>query len=270
MTLHVICDVAGCSASRPWPAPDRRPDTLNLRRFRLMCGWICHKWLSLAARAAASRPSWKLWWVGWGWVAVWWHAWREVWGWNTRAHARAACWHALLLQLRARQWVVSALSCTTLHPPPQVGRDFLPRGSNIVTRRPLILQLIKTPAGAHSQAAEWGEFLHCHGGLGCRPGRGGGCLGAGFACLQRVRLSQSCHLHPPHLVPSHSPPHARLLVSTLPCAPILILEGKRFYDFERIRQEILSETDRLVGVNKGISDKPIRLKIYSPHVLCVV
>lgn len=43
-----------------------------------------------------------------------------------------------------------------------VGRDFLPRGSGIVTRRPLVLQLrklpnIPPPAGV---AAEWGEFLH--------------------------------------------------------------------------------------------------------------
>ncbi|XP_046972832.1 dynamin isoform X2 [Vanessa cardui] len=37
-----------------------------------------------------------------------------------------------------------------------VGRDFLPRGSGIVTRRPLILQLI------HSNT-EYAEFLHCKG-----------------------------------------------------------------------------------------------------------
>jgi dynamin 1-like protein len=80
----------------------------------------------------------------------------------------------------------------------------LPRGSNIVTRRPLILQLVKSPH-ATGQGAEWGEFLHC--------------------------------------------------------------QGKRFYDFERIRQEILVETERVVGNAKGISDKPIRLKIFSPHVL---
>ena len=101
----------------------------------------------------------------------------------------------------------------TFHPPPpprapplplQVGRDFLPRGCNIVTRRPLILQLVKTQPSA-GQYAEWGEFLH--------------------------------------------------------------LQGKRFYDFDRIRQEILAETERLVGTNKGVSDKPIRLKIFSPHVL---
>jgi len=37
-----------------------------------------------------------------------------------------------------------------------VGKDFLPRGSGIVTRRPLILQLINGPT-------EYGEFLHAKG-----------------------------------------------------------------------------------------------------------
>ncbi|KAK8141631.1 vacuolar protein sorting-associated protein 1 [Beauveria asiatica] len=58
-----------------------------------------------------------------------------------------------------------------------VGRDFLPRGSGIVTRRPLVLQLINRPAqtngikdgdidGGNDKAAnadEWGEFLHVPG-----------------------------------------------------------------------------------------------------------
>eukprot|EP01105_Mastigella_eilhardi_P006334 TRINITY_DN1794_c0_g1_i1.p1 TRINITY_DN1794_c0_g1~~TRINITY_DN1794_c0_g1_i1.p1 ORF type:complete len:672 (-),score=198.86 TRINITY_DN1794_c0_g1_i1:1220-3235(-) len=37
-----------------------------------------------------------------------------------------------------------------------VGKDFLPRGSGIVTRRPLILQLIQNKV----DGKEWGEFLH--------------------------------------------------------------------------------------------------------------
>ncbi|XP_029939369.1 dynamin 3a isoform X2 [Salarias fasciatus] len=37
-----------------------------------------------------------------------------------------------------------------------VGRDFLPRGSGIVTRRPLILKLLNS-------TTEYGEFLHCEG-----------------------------------------------------------------------------------------------------------
>ncbi|KAG0093763.1 vacuolar protein sorting-associated protein 1 [Podila epicladia] len=57
-----------------------------------------------------------------------------------------------------------------------VGRDFLPRGTGIVTRRPLVLQLINRPAPTAAEDAdskdakkgsedlkepeEWGEFLH--------------------------------------------------------------------------------------------------------------
>ncbi|KAJ7025646.1 Dynamin central region-domain-containing protein [Mycena alexandri] len=53
-----------------------------------------------------------------------------------------------------------------------VGRDFLPRGHGIVTRRPLVLQLINNPAvaksspqkadgkGTSANQDEWGEFLH--------------------------------------------------------------------------------------------------------------
>eukprot|EP01137_Pigoraptor_chileana_P026404 Opistho-2@7604 len=38
-----------------------------------------------------------------------------------------------------------------------VGRDFLPRGAGIVTRRPLVLQLV------FMKGPEYGEFLHCKG-----------------------------------------------------------------------------------------------------------
>ncbi|VVC32017.1 Hypothetical protein CINCED_3A009665 [Cinara cedri] len=77
-------------------------------------------------------------------------------------------------------------------------RDFLPRGSGIVTRRPLILQLINS-------TLEYGEFLHC--------------------------------------------------------------KGKKFSDFDEIRREIEGETDRMTGSNKGISNIPINLRVYSPNVL---
>ena len=40
-----------------------------------------------------------------------------------------------------------------------VGRDFLPRGTSIVTRRPIIIQLINTP----SANKEWIEFGHREG-----------------------------------------------------------------------------------------------------------
>uniref|UniRef100_A0A803U067 dynamin GTPase n=1 Tax=Anolis carolinensis TaxID=28377 RepID=A0A803U067_ANOCA len=79
-----------------------------------------------------------------------------------------------------------------------VGRDFLPRGSGIVTRRPLVLQLVNANT-------EYGEFLHC--------------------------------------------------------------KGKKFTEFDEIRQEIEAETDRVTGSNKGISAVPINLRVYSPNVL---
>ncbi|KDQ19612.1 hypothetical protein BOTBODRAFT_28180 [Botryobasidium botryosum FD-172 SS1] len=41
-----------------------------------------------------------------------------------------------------------------------VGRDFLPRGQGIVTRRPLVLQLIHTPASPSDTYTEYAQFLH--------------------------------------------------------------------------------------------------------------
>lgn len=42
-------------------------------------------------------------------------------------------------------------------------------------------------------------------------------------------------------------------------------KGKIFGDFDEIRREIEADTDRLTGTNKGISNLPINLRVYSPH-----
>jgi dynamin 1-like protein len=47
----------------------------------------------------------------------------------------------------------------------------------------------------------------------------------------------------------------------------LHLPGQKFFDFNEIRDEIVRETDRVTGRNKGISNKTINLKIFSPFVL---
>ncbi|XP_071359173.1 dynamin-1-like protein isoform X1 [Trachinotus anak] len=93
-----------------------------------------------------------------------------------------------------------------------VGRDLLPRGTGIVTRRPLILQLVHVDPGdarknddSGREGEEWGKFLHT--------------------------------------------------------------KNKIYTDFDEIRQEIENETERISGNNKGISDEPIHLKIFSPHVV---
>ncbi|OBZ88894.1 Vacuolar protein sorting-associated protein 1 [Choanephora cucurbitarum] len=99
-----------------------------------------------------------------------------------------------------------------------VGRDFLPRGTGIVTRRPLILQLINRAASSEPKKKEdelsndpqenpdeWGEFLH--------------------------------------------------------------LPGQKFYNFNKIREEIIKDTELKTGKNVGISPQPINLRIFSPNVL---
>uniref|UniRef100_A0A8C7N5H6 Dynamin-1-like protein n=1 Tax=Oncorhynchus kisutch TaxID=8019 RepID=A0A8C7N5H6_ONCKI len=94
-----------------------------------------------------------------------------------------------------------------------VGRDLLPRGTGVVTRRPLILQLVhvdpedrrKTSEENGVDGEEWGKFLHT--------------------------------------------------------------KSKIYTDFDEIRLEIEAETERVSGNNKGITDEPIHLKIFSPHVV---
>lgn len=58
--------------------------------------------------------------------------------------------------------------------------------------------------------------------------------------------------------------------SVLPCgfaewAEFLHCKGKKFTDFDEVRQEIEAETDRVTGANKGISPVPINLRVFSPH-----
>ncbi len=48
-------------------------------------------------------------------------------------------------------------------------------------------------------------------------------------------------------------------------AEFLHCKGKKFTDFDEVRQEIEAETDRVTGANRGISPVPINLRVNSPH-----
>ncbi len=48
-------------------------------------------------------------------------------------------------------------------------------------------------------------------------------------------------------------------------AEFVHLKGVKLTDFDEVRREIESETDKETGHNKGISNKPINLKVYSPN-----
>ncbi|KAG9350939.1 hypothetical protein JZ751_024828, partial [Albula glossodonta] len=131
-----------------------------------------------------------------------------------------------------------------------VGRDFLPRGSGIVTRRPLVLQLIssKTAGTAHSNHSAWNSPLE----------------GGVSSVNEKVMRIDSNHILPQRTEQDHS-----LLSSGrfLEYAEFLHCKGKKFTDFEEVRLEIEAETDRVTGANKGISPVPINLRVFSPHVL---
>ena len=62
-----------------------------------------------------------------------------------------------------------------------------------------------------------------------------------------------------------SPTPFGCLWACLEWGEFLHCKGKKFTDFADIRREIEDETDRMTGDNKGISNIPINLRIYSPH-----
>jgi dynamin 1-like protein len=47
----------------------------------------------------------------------------------------------------------------------------------------------------------------------------------------------------------------------------LHLPGEKFYDFNKIRAEIIRDTEVKTGRNAGISPQPINLRIFSPNVV---
>lgn len=92
-----------------------------------------------------------------------------------------------------------------------VGRDFLPRGSGIVTRCPLVLQLVRVKD-----------------------------LATGAWLVRLFFVEYAVFAHKPN---------------------------KQFYDFDEVRDEIVSQTERETGTGVCVTDKPINLKIYSPNVV---
>ncbi|KAJ1036254.1 hypothetical protein NDA18_000119 [Ustilago nuda] len=119
-----------------------------------------------------------------------------------------------------------------------VGRDFLPRGSGIVTRRPLVLQLIHTPSAKDETEQKSSS----------RP-----------YDLADHPESELLHGRQDGSSSARSPTYEEY-------GEFLHLD-KRFTDFNEIRREIENETFRVAGQNKGVSKLPIHLKIYSPNVL---
>ncbi|XP_025139273.3 dynamin-1-like protein isoform X6 [Bubalus bubalis] len=121
-----------------------------------------------------------------------------------------------------------------------VGRDLLPRGTGIVTRRPLILQLVhvspedkRKTTGEENDPATWKNSRH----LSKASARGTDLL------LETTGVEAE------------------------EWGKFLHTKNKLYTDFDEIRQEIENETERISGNNKGVSPEPIHLKIFSPNVV---
>uniref|UniRef100_A0A8C8CXG4 Dynamin-1-like protein n=1 Tax=Oncorhynchus tshawytscha TaxID=74940 RepID=A0A8C8CXG4_ONCTS len=105
------------------------------------------------------------------------------------------------------------------------GKDMLPRGTGVVIRRPLILQLVHVD-----------------------PGDGRKMIDENGMYLNRVLLYSTG-------------------VEGDEWGKFLHTKNKIYTDVSEVRREIGNETERISGTDKGISDEPIHLKIFSPNVV---
>ncbi|KAF8407584.1 hypothetical protein HHK36_006718 [Tetracentron sinense] len=137
-----------------------------------------------------------------------------------------------------------------------VGRDFLPRGSGIVTRRPLVLQLHKTEQGQ----AEYAEFLHA-------PRK----RFSDFGMLNLDKYVFSLWIK--FNVLSIASYNIELVIHFLRFVNMLSIVSEAmdnlFAYAASVRKEIQDETDRITGKSKHISNIPIHLSIYSPNGLYI-
>lgn len=110
----------------------------------------------------------------------------------------------------------------------------MPRGTGIVTRRPLVLQLLRSPLDdSKYRSEEKGKSYRF------------------FVLLTFQNRKQII-------------PGTALLEEW---GEFLHKEGKIFTDFDAICKEIEVDTDLVAGSNKGICDQPINLRIYSTRVV---
>lgn len=131
-----------------------------------------------------------------------------------------------------------------------VGKDFLPRGTGIVTRRPLVLQLINI--------AEDSPLIHNYNHQAQQPQSTTATTSPGSPESGSNDFTLEDHLRQQK---GYKPEVQN------EWGEFLHIPGRRFYNFLDIRKEIENETSRIAGKNKGISRLPINLKVYSPKVL---
>jgi dynamin 1-like protein len=144
-----------------------------------------------------------------------------------------------------------------------VGRSFLPRGTGIVTRRPLVLQLFNTSGASASGVGDKKSAA------GSSSGGGGDEYGDGGDDRKEEHDASSFENNDSSNN-NNGNDEDNNETEAEEWGEFLHKPGKRYYDFAQIRSEITRDTDRLAGtgaLSKGVSANPIHLKIYSPKVL---
>lgn len=94
-----------------------------------------------------------------------------------------------------------------------------------------------------------------------------------------VLFKMYCFILHVSILYSHNPTnflsHLSPLLNSLFFPPVeyaefLHCKGKKFTNFDEVRREIETETDRVTGANKGISSIPISLRVYSPNGIIII
>lgn len=127
-----------------------------------------------------------------------------------------------------------------------VKRNFLPRGAGIVTRRPLVIQLVKLHSvnlsnGYQPNGATDDGFSDS------KPPSPDSYEDTSEERNNKQYSVNGSTSNDDYVKFSHT--------------------DKKFYDFDLVRDEIENETDRVCGTNKGICSKPIILTLYSRDVV---
>lgn len=125
-----------------------------------------------------------------------------------------------------------------------VGRDFLPRGSGIVTRRPLVLQLIHTPTTSQSQSSASNASVRRS------PRVPGGGLSEDGYLPQLETTAPSGSLNAGQGAGVMRPGGRTMGGGSGAEYAEFLHVNRKFYDFEEIRKEIEAETYRVAGQNK--------------------
>lgn len=149
-----------------------------------------------------------------------------------------------------------------------IGKDFLPRGAGVVTRRPILIQLVKVKPEPQAQPAA-GAAAEGKPSKEPQPAKGRpGALNV-TAWMSSTSPSSTAA---PAAAPGAAAPGAAEKRDARKARDVFWVEflhrpGEKFSDVAAIRDEIQAETDRTAGTNKKLVPTALIIKVYSSDVV---